>query len=59
MTISGETDHLNVGGKAYFLLYDTDIDFMFLSGRQQDTPLRVRFLAKHRHQPGGARGDSP
>jgi hypothetical protein len=28
----GETDHLNVAAKAYFLLYDTDIDFMFLSG---------------------------
>jgi len=28
----GETDHLNVAGKAYFLLYDTDIDLMFLRG---------------------------
>jgi hypothetical protein len=28
----GETDHLNVAAKAYFLLYDTDIDFMFLTG---------------------------
>jgi len=28
----GETDHLNVAAKAYFLLYDTDIDFMFLAG---------------------------
>ena len=28
----GETDHLNFAAKAYFLLYDTDIDFMFLSG---------------------------
>ncbi len=28
----GRTGHLNVAAKAYFLLYDTDIDFMFLSG---------------------------
>jgi len=28
----GETDHLNFAAKVYFLLYDTDIDFMFLSG---------------------------
>jgi hypothetical protein len=28
----GETHHLNVAAKAYFLLYDTDIDFMFLTG---------------------------
>jgi hypothetical protein len=28
----GRTDHLNVGGKAYFLLYDTDIDVMAMSG---------------------------
>jgi hypothetical protein len=28
----GETDHVNVAAKAYFLLYDTDIDLMFLSG---------------------------
>jgi hypothetical protein len=28
----GETHHLNVGAKVYFLLYDTDIDFMFLTG---------------------------
>jgi hypothetical protein len=28
----GETGHLNVAAKAYFLLYDTDIDFMFLTG---------------------------
>jgi hypothetical protein len=28
----GETDHLNFAAKAYFLFYDTDIDFMFLSG---------------------------
>jgi hypothetical protein len=28
----GETDHVNYAAKAYFLLYDTDIDLMFLTG---------------------------
>jgi hypothetical protein len=28
----GVPDHLNVAGKIYLLLYDTDIDFLFLSG---------------------------
>jgi len=28
----GERNRLNFGGKIYFLLYDTDIDIMFLSG---------------------------
>ena len=28
----GETDHVNFAARAYFLLYDTDIDVMFLSG---------------------------
>ena len=28
----GELDHLNFGGKIYALLYDTDIDFLFLVG---------------------------
>jgi len=28
----GKTDHLNIAARAYFLLYDTDIDLMFLSG---------------------------
>jgi hypothetical protein len=28
----GQTDHVNFAAKAYFLLYDTDIDFMFLTG---------------------------
>jgi len=28
----GEINRLNFGGKVYFLLYDTDIDLMFLSG---------------------------
>jgi hypothetical protein len=28
----GETNHLNTAGKIYLLLYDTDIDFLFLTG---------------------------
>lgn len=28
----GASDHLNVAGKIYLLLYDTDFDFLFLSG---------------------------
>ena len=28
----GEADHLNAAGKVYLLLYDTDIDLLFLSG---------------------------
>jgi len=28
----GETNHLNTAGKVYLLLYDTDIDFLFLTG---------------------------
>jgi hypothetical protein len=28
----GATDHLNAGGKIYLLFYDTDIDFLFLTG---------------------------
>jgi hypothetical protein len=28
----GDTGHINVAAKAYFLLYDTDIDLMFLAG---------------------------
>lgn len=28
----GKTGHLNLAGKLYLLLYDTDIDFMFLAG---------------------------
>jgi hypothetical protein len=28
----GETGHVNFAAKAYFLLYDTDIDLMFLTG---------------------------
>jgi hypothetical protein len=28
----GTANHLNTGGKVYLLLYDTDIDFLFLTG---------------------------
>lgn len=28
----GTVDHINIAGKLYFLLYDTDIDFLFLAG---------------------------
>jgi hypothetical protein len=28
----GDPDHLNVGGKLYALLYDTDVDLLFLAG---------------------------
>ncbi|MGB2905865.1 MAG: hypothetical protein WBB73_02125 [Candidatus Aminicenantaceae bacterium] len=28
----GKNNHMNFGGKIYFLFYDTDIDLMFLSG---------------------------
>jgi len=33
----GEVDHLNLASKFYFLLYDTDIDFMFLTGGSKTT----------------------
>jgi hypothetical protein len=33
----GKIDHLNVAGKAYFLLYDTDIDLLYLSGGSKTT----------------------
>lgn len=33
----GETGHLNVASKFYFLLYDTDIDLMFLTGGAKTT----------------------
>jgi hypothetical protein len=31
----GKTRHLNFAGKLYLLLYDTDIDFMFLAGESK------------------------
>lgn len=33
----GEADHLNFASKFYFLLYDTDIDLMFLTGGSTTT----------------------
>ena len=33
----GETDYVNFAGKLYLLLYDTDIDFMVLSGGSKTT----------------------
>jgi hypothetical protein len=33
----GETGHLNAASKFYFLLYDTDIDLMFLTGGAKTT----------------------
>ncbi len=33
----GETSHLNAASKFYFLLYDTDIDLMFLAGGAKTT----------------------
>ena len=33
----GEVDHLNAAAKFYFLLYDTDIDLMFLTGGSRTT----------------------
>lgn len=37
----GETGHVNVAAKAYFLFYDTDIDLMFLSGGSKIPRLRL------------------
>jgi len=33
----GETNHLNTAGKVYILLYDTDIDFLFLAGASRSS----------------------
>jgi len=33
----GKKDYLNLAGKLYFLLYDTDIDMMFLTGGSKTT----------------------
>ncbi|MCK5306858.1 MAG: hypothetical protein KAJ66_06975 [Candidatus Omnitrophica bacterium] len=33
----GETDHVNFAGKLYLLLYDTDIDFIILTGGSKTT----------------------
>ena len=31
----GKTDHLNFAARIYFLFYDTDIDFLFLTGKSK------------------------
>ena len=33
----GKLHHINVGGKLYLLLYDTDLDFIFLTGGSKTT----------------------
>jgi len=39
----GEVDHLNVASKFYFLLHDTDIDLMFLTGGSTTTRYGMDF----------------
>jgi len=39
----GEINHLNVAGKIYFLFYDTDIDFLFLTGGSKTNRFGVDF----------------
>lgn len=39
----GEVDHLNAASKLYFLLYDTDIDLMFLTGGSRTTRYGMDF----------------
>ncbi|RLB02154.1 MAG: hypothetical protein DRG83_08970, partial [Deltaproteobacteria bacterium] len=39
----GELDHLNFASKFYFLLYDTDIDLMFLTGGSKTTRYGMDF----------------
>ena len=39
----GEQNRLNFGGKVYLLLYDTDIDIMFLSGGSVPTSFGIDF----------------
>ena len=39
----GEIDHLNFAGKLYLLLYDTDIDFLFLTGESRTNRFGVDF----------------
>jgi len=40
---SGEINHLNLASKFYFLLYDTDIDLMFLTGGTKGTRYGMDF----------------
>jgi len=39
----GEISHLNFAGKVYFLFYDTDIDFLFLTGRSRTNRFGMDF----------------
>jgi hypothetical protein len=39
----GSTSHLNTAGKVYLLLYDTDIDFLFLTGASKPSRMGVDF----------------
>jgi len=39
----GESDHLNAGGKLYFLFQDTDIDLLFLTGGSRSNRWGVDF----------------
>ncbi|MFZ5766785.1 MAG: hypothetical protein ACOY4H_14500 [Thermodesulfobacteriota bacterium] len=39
----GKSEHLNAGGKLYFLLYDTDIDLLFLTGGSRTNRYGVDF----------------
>lgn len=39
----GEKNNLNFAGKIYFLLYDTDIDLIFLTGGSKSTRYGIDF----------------
>jgi hypothetical protein len=39
----GEINHLNFAGKIYFLFYDTDIDFLFLTGKSRTNRFGMDF----------------
>lgn len=39
----GTTNHLNTAGKVYLLLYDTDIDFLFLTGASRPSRMGMDF----------------
>jgi hypothetical protein len=39
----GEPDHLNLGGKIYFLFFDTDIDLLFLTGGSRPNRYGIDF----------------
>ena len=39
----GEINHINVAGRVYFLFYDTDIDFLFLTGESKTNRFGLDF----------------